>query len=191
MTSNNSLVLPLAVGEVGESNVVAGLAINGPAQQLQRLSDEETLSRLIPASNCRGSRPNTPLTSSGNRQVPIENVNEDRGRDLEPSRPPRQTRGGRTRARSSLGTRTSERQRLRMSQSSPPRESNVQATVLEQLSSSENVVTSNIVSNEQSVAPSRLLNQNTSSVHSDYVSPLHSGGWCVVITTSWRIRSRS
>jgi len=76
MTSNNSLVLPLAVGEVGESNVVAGLAINGPAQQLQRLPDEETLSRLIPASNFRGSRPNTPLTSSRDRQVSMKNINE-------------------------------------------------------------------------------------------------------------------
>ncbi len=129
MTSNNSLALPQALRDVEEHIVNAEFDANGPAQQLQRLSDEETLSRLIPASNCRGSRPNTPLTSSGNRQVPIENVNEDRGRDLESSRPPRQTRGGRTRARSSLGTRTSERRRLRMSQSSPSRESTLPSTL--------------------------------------------------------------
>ena len=89
---------------------------------------------------------------------------------MEPSRPPRQTRGGRTKARLSLRTRTSERQRLRMSQSSPPLASNEQATGLEQLSSSENVVRDNNVATGQSVAQSNILNENTS-VHETMYRP--------------------
>ena len=75
MTSNNSLALPQALGDVGEHIVNAELDANGPAQQLQRLPDGETLSRWIPDSDSRGSRPTAPLTPSGDRQVSVENIN--------------------------------------------------------------------------------------------------------------------
>jgi len=127
--------LPQALGEVGEHIVDAELDANGPAQQLQRLPDGETLSRWIPVSNSRGSRPVSPRTPSGDRQVSVENVNEGLGREHEPSRPIRQARGGLTRTRSSLRIRTRERQRLRINQSSPSRESSSQSTEAEQLPS--------------------------------------------------------
>jgi len=156
MTSNNSLVLPLAMGEVGEHNVNAGVDANGPPQPLQQLPDGETLSRWIPVSNSRGSRPLSPRTPSDDRQVPVENINEGLGREREPSRPIRQARGGLTRTRSSHRIRTRERQRLRINQSSPSRESSSQSTEAEQLpSTSVNLImeTENSVnqSNEQPI----------------------------------------
>ena len=108
---------------------------NGSTQQSQRLPDGETLSRWIPVSNSRGSRPLSPRTPSDDRQVPVENINEGLGREREPSRPIRQARGGLTRTRSSLRIRTRERQRLRINQSSPSRESSSQSTEAEQLPS--------------------------------------------------------
>ena len=133
MTSNDSLALPQALGDVGEHIVNAELDANGPAQQLQRLPDGETLSRWIPVSNSRGSRPMAPLTPSGDRQVSVGNINSNN--ILQPARPVRRARGGRTGTRSSLRVRTRERQRLRINQSSPSRESSSQLSESDQLPS--------------------------------------------------------
>jgi len=117
MTSNDSLALPQALGDVREHTVSSGLIADLAAQSSQRLPVEVVLSRSIPDSDSRGSRQVALQTPADNRQVIGENINEAVGRDI-PSRPRRQTRGTNRQARPSLRTRTSQRLRMRESSSS-------------------------------------------------------------------------
>ena len=118
MTSDSSLALPQALRDVGEHTGNSGLTTDLAAQSSQRLPVEVMLGRSIPDSDSRGSRQLAPLTPAGNRQVNEDNINEVVGRELEPSRPRRQSRGSRRQARSPLRTRTSQRLRIRESTSS-------------------------------------------------------------------------
>ncbi len=118
MTSNDSLALPQALRDVGEHTGNSGLITDLAAQSSQRLPVDVMLGRSIPDSNSRGSRQLAPLTPSGNRQVNEDNINEAVGRELEPSRPRRQSRSSRRQVRSPLRTRTSQRLARRDSASS-------------------------------------------------------------------------
>ncbi len=77
MTSNDSLALPQALGDVREHTVNSGLIADLAAQSSQRLPGEVMLGRSIPDSDSRGSRQVALLTPSENRQVVGDNINEE------------------------------------------------------------------------------------------------------------------